>query len=76
MFNLNSCILLTVIGVSSHVSLEHGYKRQTDLKSVEPMRAVNSLGKTKHRITVPIINEKEKQTYHGAIDLQTHELLV
>lgn len=33
-------------------------------------------GKTKQRITVPITNEREKQTYYGAIDLQTHELLV
>ncbi|MGK7949944.1 MAG: transposase [Xenococcaceae cyanobacterium] len=28
------------------------------------------------RVTVPMTNEKQKQTYYGAIDLQTHELLV
>lgn len=33
-------------------------------------------GQTNQRITVPMTNEKQKQTYYGAIDLQTHELLV
>lgn len=33
-------------------------------------------GRTSERITVPITNEKQKQTYYGAIDLQTHEFLV
>ncbi len=33
-------------------------------------------GQTNERITVPVINEKQKPTYYGAIDLQTHELLV
>ena len=33
-------------------------------------------GQTKERITVPMTNERYKQTYYGAIDLQSHELLV
>ena len=33
-------------------------------------------GRTKERITVPMTNERSKQTYYGAIDLQSHELLV
>lgn len=33
-------------------------------------------GQTKERITVPMTNERCKQTYYGAIDLQSHELLV
>lgn len=33
-------------------------------------------GQTSQRIKIPVTNEKQKQTYYGAIDLQTHELLV
>ena len=33
-------------------------------------------GRTNERITVPIANEKQKQTYYGAIDLKTHKLLI
>ena len=33
-------------------------------------------GRTNERITVPITNEKQKQTYYGAIDLQTNQMLV
>ena len=33
-------------------------------------------GRTKERITVPMTNERYKQTYYGAIDLQSHQLLV
>ncbi len=33
-------------------------------------------GRTDERITVPITNEKQKQTYYGAIDLQTNQMLV
>ena len=33
-------------------------------------------GRTDERITIPITNEKQKQTYYGAIDLKTHELLI
>jgi putative transposase len=33
-------------------------------------------GRTSHRIKVPIVNEKQKQTYYGAIDLQTKKMLV
>ena len=33
-------------------------------------------GRTKERITVPMTNERYKQTYYGAIDLKSHELLV
>jgi hypothetical protein len=33
-------------------------------------------GQTKERIGVPMTNERCKQTYYGAIDLQSHELLV
>ena len=33
-------------------------------------------GQTSQRIKVPIVNEKQKQTYYGAIDLQTKKMLV
>ena len=33
-------------------------------------------GRTQERITVPMTNERYKQTYYGAIDLQSHELLI
>lgn len=33
-------------------------------------------GQTSQRIKVPIVNEKQKQTYYGAIDLQTKKMLI
>jgi DDE superfamily endonuclease len=33
-------------------------------------------GKTNTRIEVPIVNEREKQTYYGALDYFNHEFLV
>ena len=33
-------------------------------------------GRTQERIAVPMTNERYKQTYYGAIDLQSHELLI
>ena len=34
------------------------------------------LGKTNERIEVPIKNEKDRQTYYGALNYQTQELTV
>lgn len=33
-------------------------------------------GKSKERIEVPIVNERERQTYFGALNLQTQECIV
>ena len=33
-------------------------------------------GKTSERIEVPILNERERQTYFGVVNLHTHEVLV
>ena len=33
-------------------------------------------GKSNTRIEVPIVNEREKQTYYGALDYFNHEFLV
>ncbi len=33
-------------------------------------------GQTSQRVKVPMVNEKQKQTYYGAIDLQTKEMLI
>ena len=35
-----------------------------------------ALGKTDERIEISIKNEKERQTYYGALDYQTKEFLV
>jgi transposase len=34
------------------------------------------LGKTSERIEVPILNERERQTYYGAVNLHTQECLI
>ena len=33
-------------------------------------------GKTSERIEVPILNERERQTYYGAVNLHTQECLI
>ena len=33
-------------------------------------------GKTSERIEVPVLNERQKQTYYGALNLHTHKFLV
>ncbi|MEH2040381.1 MAG: hypothetical protein V7K87_29230 [Nostoc sp.] len=33
-------------------------------------------GKTSERISVPVVNARDKQTYFGAIDYKTHEFLI
>jgi transposase len=33
-------------------------------------------GKTSERVTIPVLNEREKQTYYGALDYKTKEFLI
>lgn len=33
-------------------------------------------GRTDERVTVPIVNERERQTYYGALDIVSHQVLL
>ena len=33
-------------------------------------------GKTDERISVPVVNERNKQTYYGAVDVYTQQCLI